>query len=493
MPPFRREAGDEGGLAEEALQREVAIIDELRSYLKVTRPPPGILGNRRSGIIDKFCLAMHMLYLQTGSSQSLTSFVDEFQVSTTDQGIEFGISSVQPVPVKSVLPWIKLESEGPQEDDWFEAGADEQALGPKVSFQNQLSAAGMLHIFDNIGNDVLSASPVLDEQVTRMSKVADLVRKPDSCDRLCESCFSCPVGRTFQKGFRRFKGKVHRKRWGTVAFCVTDILGIKASIIWGWNKSRYVGHHGASNVRQDPNHSIAVDDCDDAILDPFFWACLLTLEWVYVVLRHIFAWIEECPCHGTALDSHPTPAQKKAWLKCPLRCLRLIEVCAGDLLDELKQLLTMCSVELLTQLPPDLTIANRAVCVREFEKVRSYILFQSTLKIAPMMEAPFCSIAVAHYNRSKAKLALRKCLDSNSTHRRIIELKSEPLLSEALAFLEDVDPQELEHFIVFQGELRFASGSERAVEGEHARFHRFVSHAPHHSMAYDSLAQRIEY
>ena len=147
-------------------------------------------------------------------------FLRSILVSTPDFGDEYCITVIPPVPVKLVFPW--LTPPAPQMmgfDDEVEA-IDEDTYSDQVhvSPNNRIPAPGVLHIIDNVANNLVESSPSLDECVTGLDKVGTLLRSPASRVRLLVRCFSSVVGRVQQAAVNRYNAKVHRQRWGTVAF-----------------------------------------------------------------------------------------------------------------------------------------------------------------------------------------------------------------------------------------------------------------------------------
>ena len=138
---------------------------------------------------------MHGTCLETGSSQALANACENTVVSTTDLGVEFSLPQVQLSPFSNVLP-----HSGPGEcppahdvDDDFEplASAD---IDDDISLCNTLGIPGMLHIIHNAANSLSSILVVLKWAIELVTEVSKALRLSASCDRLCETCFSCGRG-----------------------------------------------------------------------------------------------------------------------------------------------------------------------------------------------------------------------------------------------------------------------------------------------------------
>ena len=177
-----------------------------------------------------------------------------------------------------------------------------------------------------------------------------------------------------------------------------------------------------------------------------------------------------------------------------MRGLRLPEVSAGEFLEMFVELANVMVIELLQALPTDLDDASRGVCVQAFERGRSSILFELTLKmVSSYMEPPGLIFAIAHHKWSKQRFFLRLCLECDCNHEAFIELRSAPLCNQAIMFLEG-DGTDLIDYLelsVFVSKYKWGFSSERAVEAGHSSVNRTSWGARSRTEAYDALALRM--
>ena len=149
-------------------------------------------------------------------------------------------------------------------------------------------------------------------------------------------------------------------------------------------------------------------------------------------------------------------------------------------------------------------VASKGVCVlfllperprcQDFERGRGHLIFQLTLKLACFLEPPLLLLGVAdqHPQRcARAKLALKRCLESSCQHHQIKRLQSQELAAAARLYLEGEDLRLLPELQSFLAELRFGFGSERAVEGGHAKVNMINVGRRNRTEASDSLALRM--
>ena len=119
-----------------------------------------VLGAGGSGLPHKFHAILFAIFLEAGTTQaSLAKFCQEICAATSDLGTEFSLTKVAPLPVSSVLPWMRLdESYDPfavRESDDFEIG-EPQAV--HVSFSSGLAYPGLLHVIHNAASEVLTVT-----------------------------------------------------------------------------------------------------------------------------------------------------------------------------------------------------------------------------------------------------------------------------------------------------------------------------------------------
>lgn len=222
---------------DETSSTERRLMLELSGYFKIHRPPSVLLGSGRTKTADKLVAVAHALWLESSSPGALADMCSEIATSTTDMGVEFSIMRAQPVPVDQVLPWMQVPD--PELPDACLAITDgwdcmEQVIGlegsPPLSCERALPASGLLHMISNIGAQLADQ---FDETITQLSHVSDLLRHSGSQTRLLERSFNDLVGRQLWPPIKSFTGHVHRARWGTVAFCVSEMRKVERALRWG--------------------------------------------------------------------------------------------------------------------------------------------------------------------------------------------------------------------------------------------------------------------
>ena len=304
--------------------------------------PIMVLGSGRTTLIDKFATIMYGCFLEAGhEDDALSEYASEVVTLTTDFGVEFNLAFVEPVPIDTLFPWWYSQSvvagAEPQvnvDDDEF-ALAPVEASVPSVSLQETIACPGLLHIIHNASEALQEFMVTMEDTVTKLTQVCKLLSHPFTKPRAMETCFSDGVSRCFQADIKKFKAKVHRARWGSVAYAVETVSDFERPLRRFWSLAKYgaealavpaAGEDGAD----DPNASAQLHVADEAISSPIWWARVLTLKLVFKVILKCFTWVEGCSCH-THLDMNAVTSQvRDRWLQCPMRGQRLPEVAAGD-------------------------------------------------------------------------------------------------------------------------------------------------------------------
>ena len=166
-------------------------------------------------------------------------------------------------------------------------------------------------------------------------------------------------------------------------------------------------------------------------------------------------------------------------------------MCNGDIFDMFHRLSNMTAANILMRLPEDAPECVKTECIAEFEKGRIHIFFGLTLKLGCFLVPPLRIGAATHHHREASVAAIRICLDAEPNHYRLRQLQSEPVLSEALAYIQGEELQNLPMLQMYIAELRFAFSAERYVEGGHAVVYMHGGHARNRCESYDSLHLRV--
>ena len=126
------------------------------------------------------------------------------------------MSSVQPVPFRTLFPWycdpkreVDLNEWQTTDDDFDTVVQEPEQENPSVGLTSSFGIMGSLHIIHNAANGLLDAIPDLDEVVTDMTEVCDLLTTPATKSRVMETCFNGVVGKQFHRPLTKFNAQIY--------------------------------------------------------------------------------------------------------------------------------------------------------------------------------------------------------------------------------------------------------------------------------------------
>lgn len=147
--------------------------------------------------------------------------------------------------------------------------------------------------------------------------------------------------------------------------------------------------------------------------------------------------------------------------------------------------------ELLMELPGSLSEQERNTLLRCFEIGRAHLFYTFILKLSAFSAMPLRLLACAHHLRTVAVAAIQEALAADvHLHPKLAELQSEPLVTQAGAFMDGTPLEDLTELELFITKLKFGFAVERRIEGGHARITRRVAVGTHRNEVLDSLAVR---
>ena len=231
-----------------------------------------------------------------------------------------------------------------------------------ISLRASCGVGGLLHIIHNAAKGLGSCMQHYDAEIDNMAVLAKFLRERHSKERLISKCFSsghaaAPPIRSF---IESFSSQCYRERWGTVAKCALDLCKVLPALRIGWSSQAYL--EGAAQGPNAAESAKAVATVDSLVFNPWFEAYLLMLQAFSNLVMHLLA--ESCPCHwhimsGTHAQDLSSHA-RRVLQDCPLRTRRAPELAANDFMTEVTGFSQQAATDLLRQLPPGLSDADRA-------------------------------------------------------------------------------------------------------------------------------------
>ena len=500
------------------LKEHLATLTSARALYTTHALPPVVIGRGRSSLSDKVHAVLHALRLESKDIGALVALLKSVCAITTDFGVEAGLARIEPISVFAFFPHETGRIPGPGPDDFEEPSGlhrplflsqgnpdgedDFEDLGvPVIDFSGCVDVAGMLHIVHNMTEDLSRCMKNFEPHVTQLQEVCNFVATPDLKRKLLGTCYARGLAVHMRAAIEAYSHKLQTIRWGSVAVCVEEIYKIRRELRFGWSRARFEQQGAASgrfvNVSEaacDSGHKdgVKLQVVDAAIASEFFWEYNRMLLTIMKTIKDAIVWIESCHCHHRLLQDTQLPARERVvYEQCPARGRRLPEVAAGDFLAAFGQSLDAASTRLLLTMHRDLTARERQIILDDHEQGKAHVSFVLALKTSHFQQKPWLAYGVGHHDIEKAHSCLARCLEGDCDHPFVRRLHTQPLKGQAERWMatktiaaEDTD---LKAFI---GECRFVWLAERPVEGQHAKTHKRVLSARHHSEAYVSIGLR---
>ena len=353
------------------------------------------------------------------------------------------------------------------------------------------------HITDTATTGLAEVMPHWKDSTFTSQQICKIIRKRNHKNRLLETCFTDGLAMHFQGAITRFRGWIHLKRWATIAFSIPEIRRIERPMRLFWSKEKFYLEDG----KQKEETMKLVSDVDDGITSPFYWAYLVVQEEIVCVLRKLTTFVELCPCHFKfvmeieglegALPEDVLKDMARQWQSCPFRGMVVAEL-AQEFFKLVAHINQTSSAQLVAKLPPDISVAERQTCLKEFESGRAHINFCFVVKLSHLHTAPYAAFQMAHLDFTVAWRAGDVCMASASEHPRIRRLQQPKLTRQYNAWKNgsDIFSDDLMELCDFVAEGRFAFASDRPGEGQHAKLKKTARSAPTHTEQYASYFMR---
>ncbi|CAK0791682.1 unnamed protein product [Prorocentrum cordatum] len=358
---------------------EALIMKKVEEKIMRRVAPAVQLGFGRTNLSAKFHAIMRQLFLLSPSVDHFCKLVGSVPVWLSDQGTESGLARIEPIAVQDELEFTRECEVNDDEVDFAQPAA-----APSRDFINltwSLEFDGTLHLCHDAGNHLEDVMPDYKDAVWRLSKVSKLLDDPESKERLEATCVSSPPAlKALFEPIKKFKGHCHVERWGTVANTLLSITGnVEAALRYAWDASKYT--HGKKKGREEP-FNVKLGVLDDTINTPYWWAYWGMLEKIAQALFDVIRWCESCSCHigwleclrGQECASNLTEEQintmKEHASKCPLRGMRCHDVCAGMLLDYVKDRLRYHIADFASNIPSDVSRGDAKRILDQMESGR---------------------------------------------------------------------------------------------------------------------------
>jgi hypothetical protein len=319
---------------------EERLIQQLSELFNFHVTPPTQIGFGAGSLEKRLHAALHSLRLELKSHDALVQYISEVVCWLSDYGTEYGVSKVK--EISGAFDFWQDSVDGEELRGRFQPRIEEEdlrdvpvAVRRPINFDGAIPNDGLLHVIDNAASDLSKAMSGYKKAVSKMKHVCRLLRGRDNRPKLLERCFDSIAGRAHHRDIYKFKGNVHAKRWGTIAFSLPELLAIEPAVRMHWDLGKFRGKDVPDDAVDDADSDDGqqwktnVDKADDAIKDPAFWGYLRMLDAIASMIRRLHHFAEWCPCHGELVrdldgmeDAALARKLRTMWERCSLRGCR---------------------------------------------------------------------------------------------------------------------------------------------------------------------------
>ncbi len=360
-----------------------------------------------------------------------------------------------------------------------------------------IAVPGMLHICNNLLQDVDFGMAGWEDFWSRLKNVAALLCDQMRLDRLRATCLEKGDGAGSHVPRHVFVNKLNKlraPRWGSVTKFVRDA---HESITWLrciWKESLYgSASEEGQGVHFNPEY------LTETLQNPMFMAYMDMVLQVHSCIEELVGWSEGCPCH-------PPPWQQSHRPKCCMQGRRAPEMAAGSWKQVLDQLFKVSVGELARTHFARLSKQQWSTLIGDLEHAKACAQTGLSIKLSCWDKLPWHLCGLAHHDPAVACECARKCLVAFDETPEALQGSHHPL---TLVFLELDSPGRAalvifasaqaaapqaaaapRPFLLLVARLKFISIVERIIEAKHKDVKRALSNLTRHSAPRVSMAIR---
>ena len=506
------------------VEARIGRVDEEKSLLQAIAdkilwhiPAPAMLAAGRTNAAAKLRVFSHAFGLLADGRPMLAKLLRSIVSLHTDYGAEALLAKTASSSLTDILPYMHLppQQQGEVPRDHPDVFVDGDAVGPLFDddhifaeeavpqpgqdddvcdLSRCLEGPDLNHVIHNITSGLEGVMSLYRPFLVGLKRVCRLVGGKESKRQLLATCFSSGLALGFVSEISKFQCEVHEKRWNTIAFAVQSVYDLEAALRTCWDLSTYLSGHALSQPKEDlqgDEHGVHLPGANEALTSDHWWACLHVMREIAETQASATQYVNGCDCHSHLLKEDVGVDIKRVWENCPLRGRRCAGLSSGAFFQVVQGLLDRSTLFLQSRLTRSLTEEELQGLLTDFEQGRQYILSTYILKLSFWAEPPHCLTALAHCDPSERCKAVKRCLDSSSTHPRVVELKAHE--SECTEFLAGGGLWEgsFPFLSSLAAEMSLCWSSAWRVEGQHARTKKGVTEATNHGAPYVSLCHRL--
>ena len=289
-----------------------------------------------------------------------------------------------------------------------------------ADFNRSIFIAGIMHCVHNCCLGLAAVLPFWGTFIDHLKHVTRLVSRKYSKNRLIASCFDEMPNAFYASAIRAFRANVYDNRWGTALHALLVLIPIETPLRLCWCRRKYQA--AGADVRQandDDGNTVRVDVADNAIRSKLFWGYACFCDRIAFVMLLIISWADDCPCHFIYPDDDTLNKQDRQKLltertklrTCPMSGCWVPWLANGEILTMVRRLLASSGVALLLSLAErQLSAAEQAIVMEDFDRVRRYIYFTFSVKFGHWQQLPWVTAGIGHPDYNIAVACCRRAL-----------------------------------------------------------------------------------
>ena len=493
--------------------RHPADLHFVCSHMQWHCPPPTALGSQREQLQHKVTGMLHSIRLESSPGPAFKQILSAMVGLTTDMGTELGISEAvdaEYLPASLLPQPLDPDTGGADLGEEWASDAHEPA---QFLLSRALPVPGLLHVLDNLTQDMLKRLAQWDAYFPMLQAVCSLLQYRFRRERFIQMCVLQDADEVAAQAARVFKREfvaVTPWRWGTLHAVLAWLVPLRRLLAQHWDAARYAdGQQQGAKDGDSKAGPLDLASITKAVRDPWFWGYSTMLLAIQSILDRLRAWGEACPCHcvvdrrqharqqafKVALEGLPPTM----WKHCPMHGKRAPEMAAGIVEETLREAGQAEEVALLVALA-GVDDHQRHGVLADWEAGLGHLGTTLQLKLRFWHLIPWHLMGMAHADQQVGRRCAAECVaqydacPNPSRHHRVSVAfldSGGDLRDQIMAFIGGGDLQALPQLQAKVLEFKYVPIVERTIEEKHSHVSRALGRKVRHHPVEVSLANRM--
>ena len=285
-----------------------------------------------------------------------------------------------------------------------------------------MEVPGVLHVISNLPKDLQTRLAHWGAHLSKLKLFEHMLNENYHRERLRATVLK--DSKLESDMFKHFSGTLYETRWLSVYHFVCKAHPLIKVLKHKWNHRVYI--EGFSKDKCDATKDSRFNPyaIRPILDDSMFHAYNKFLMAIGALLKRLASWSEACPCHAEFVRT-PSGWQRRKikWAKvfptmrrprCKVAGCRAPELAAGALEEILQSLAEMSLADLTRQFPQELSVADRALVLQDFDAAKSYLELGVRVKLSCWYQLPWVAAGLGHHS-SDTRVSTAKTCCRNTT------------------------------------------------------------------------------